>query len=174
MWVARYGMGAGQAFGAHQHEPAQVVWAPDGVLTATVDSTTFVLTPAQALWIPSGAEHDVAARSDAEAHFVSIDPDERTLGWTAPTLVMATPLVRELFAHLAEEVDPVERRHAEAPTAWRAQARLCAAMELLAVGHGPAQVAARVGYTSPRAFATAFRRAFGTSPQRYADTHRAA
>lgn len=241
MWTARYRMRAGEAFGAHAHEPAQIAWSPDGVITATVDGTAIVLTPGQALWIPGDAEHDLACRTDAVVHCTYVDPDSPAIRWTEPTTFATTPLVRELFALLAgAEVDVAGRRHAEALllhllqpsagaalpvrlprdararevatalladpadprtleewgravgassrtlarafvadtdltfTSWRTQARLCAALELLGAGQPPAQVARRVGYTSPRAFATAFRRTLGTTPQEFHAPHRPA
>src|SRR5689334_7857904 len=70
MWTARYRMRAGEAFAIHRHEPAQIAWSPDGVITAQVDGTAFVLTPGLALWIPGDAEHDLACRTDAVVHCV--------------------------------------------------------------------------------------------------------
>jgi AraC-like DNA-binding protein/quercetin dioxygenase-like cupin family protein len=232
LWTARYRMRAGEAFGLHRHEPAQIAWSPNGVITATVDGTAFVLTPGQALWIPGDAEHDLACRTDAVVHCAYVDPGCEAIAWTGPTTFAVTPLVHELFTLLAGgDVDPTGRRHAEALllhlmrpgsgtalplrlpadprarevasglladpadprtleewgravgassrtlarafaadtglgfTAWRTQARLCAALEQLGAGRTPAQVARRVGYTSPRAFSAAFRRALGTTPQ---------
>lgn len=232
MWTARYRMRAGEAFAPHTHPAAQVAWSPDGVITATVEGTAFVLTPGQALWIPVDAEHGIACRTDAVVHCAYVDPECEAIRWTAPTPFAVTPLLRELFAVLAgSDVDPAGRRHAEALllhmvtpgrgaglrlrlpidararevadallaepsdprtleewgravgassrtlaraftadtglgfTAWRTQARLCAALEMLAAGRPPAQVARQVGYTNPRAFAAAFRRTLGTTPQ---------
>ncbi|WP_242885131.1 helix-turn-helix transcriptional regulator [Actinomadura litoris] len=50
---------------------------------------------------------------------------------------------------------------------WRTQARLRAALRLLAEGLPVAAVAGRVGYGTPSAFVAVFRRAFGMSPARY-------
>ncbi|MUN42383.1 AraC family transcriptional regulator [Actinomadura litoris] len=50
---------------------------------------------------------------------------------------------------------------------WRTQARLRAALRLLAEGLPVAAVAGRVGYGTPSAFVAVFRRAFGVSPARY-------
>ena len=48
--------------------------------------------------------------------------------------------------------------------AWRRQARLLSALDLLAQGRPVTQVALDVGYDSPSAFIATFRRAFGRSP----------
>ncbi len=58
--------------------------------------------------------------------------------------------------------------------AWRQQARLLAALELLAEGNAVTTVALDLGYDSPSAFIAMFRRALGTTPSRYFDASRAA
>lgn len=50
---------------------------------------------------------------------------------------------------------------------WRTQARLRAALPLLAEGKPLATIAASVGYSSPSAFVVAFRRAVGVTPGAY-------
>lgn len=50
---------------------------------------------------------------------------------------------------------------------WRGQARLRAALLLLASGTPVGAVAHRVGYATPSAFVAAFRRALGVSPSAY-------
>lgn len=50
---------------------------------------------------------------------------------------------------------------------WRQQARLLAAMRLLAQGHAVTNIALEVGYDSPSAFIAMFRRTLGVSPGRY-------
>ena len=51
--------------------------------------------------------------------------------------------------------------------AWRRQVRLHAALARLSAGEAVTSVAFAVGYDSPSAFIAMFRRALGTSPQRY-------
>lgn len=51
--------------------------------------------------------------------------------------------------------------------AWRQQARLLAALPLLAEGRPVTAVALDVGYEGPSAFIAAFRRSFGVTPARY-------
>ncbi len=50
---------------------------------------------------------------------------------------------------------------------WKAQARLLEALRLLGAGHSVTQVAIAVGYETPSAFISMFRRALGTTPARY-------
>ncbi|MCE8016561.1 helix-turn-helix transcriptional regulator [Halomonas sp. MCCC 1A17488] len=51
--------------------------------------------------------------------------------------------------------------------AWRQQARLLAALPMLAEGRPVTAVSQEVGYESPSAFIAAFRRSLGVSPGRY-------
>jgi AraC-like DNA-binding protein len=51
--------------------------------------------------------------------------------------------------------------------AWRQQARVLRAVQLLADGRSPARVAHSVGYSSQSAFGVAFREHLGTSPARF-------
>lgn len=51
--------------------------------------------------------------------------------------------------------------------AWRRQARLMRAVELLAEGLAVGEVADRLGYETPSAFVATFRKAFGVTPGRY-------
>jgi AraC-like DNA-binding protein len=50
---------------------------------------------------------------------------------------------------------------------WRRQARLLAALEMLARGERIVDIALAVGYSSPTAFSTMFRRQFGAPPSSY-------
>jgi AraC-like DNA-binding protein len=51
--------------------------------------------------------------------------------------------------------------------AWRQQARLLRALELLAAGEPVTATALQVGFETPSAFIALFRRALGTTPGRY-------
>jgi AraC-like DNA-binding protein len=52
---------------------------------------------------------------------------------------------------------------------WRQRLRLIEALRLLAAGQAVTRVALDIGYDSPSAFITAFRRELGTTPGRYFD-----
>lgn len=54
--------------------------------------------------------------------------------------------------------------------AWRHQARLMRAVELLSLGTPVSDIADRLGYEGPSAFIASFRQAFGTTPGRYFDS----
>lgn len=51
--------------------------------------------------------------------------------------------------------------------AWRRQARLMKAVELLSFGMPVAEISDRLGYEGPSAFVAGFRKAFGVTPGRY-------
>ncbi|NYF36629.1 helix-turn-helix transcriptional regulator [Stenotrophomonas sp. JAI102] len=55
---------------------------------------------------------------------------------------------------------------------WRQQVCLLAAIERLGAGQPVTRVALDLGYTSPSAFSSAFRRALGQSPSRYLESRR--
>jgi len=52
---------------------------------------------------------------------------------------------------------------------WRQQLRLLRSLELLALGHSVTNVASSLGYESPSAFISMFRRSLGATPKRYFD-----
>jgi AraC-like DNA-binding protein len=52
-------------------------------------------------------------------------------------------------------------------TRWRQQARLLAAVQMLANGRPITEIAAELGYDSPSAFSAMFRKALGSSPTEY-------
>jgi AraC-like DNA-binding protein len=55
---------------------------------------------------------------------------------------------------------------------WRQQACLLAALPRLAAGERVTAVALDLGYDSPAAFSTMFRRLSGIAPNRYRSSHR--
>lgn len=77
----------------------------------------------------------------------------------------------EWAVHLNIDVKTIQRLFA-AETGmtfgqWRQQARLLRALELLAQGEKIVDVALALGYDSPSAFATMFKRQFGQTPSRF-------
>jgi AraC-like DNA-binding protein len=112
--VQGYDMTRGQRFGTHSHVTAQLTVAAAGVITAEVGTSTWLLPPSVALWIPGSVPHDVVASRSARFHSVYVLPRHCPIRWTEPVVVAATPLVRELVAHLLEPgVPDGEREHAQ-------------------------------------------------------------
>ncbi|ODU03115.1 MAG: AraC family transcriptional regulator [Pseudonocardia sp. SCN 72-86] len=113
MLVVPMEMNVGEAFPAHVHTQHQLVWASSGVLSVDADGTRWTLAPNLALWIPAGVEHATTASRPASMFGVYLLP-RLAVGWTAPTLVSVTPLLRELFLHLTErDIDDDARHRAE-------------------------------------------------------------
>ncbi|MNF14232.1 Regulatory protein SoxS [compost metagenome] len=52
---------------------------------------------------------------------------------------------------------------------WRQQARLLLALERIALGEKIIDVAGELGYESPSAFTTMFKKQFGTTPSKFFD-----
>jgi len=99
---------------------------------------------------------DERARRVAEELLADVT-DERSLSeWGAVGCASARTLAR-LFT--AETGMTFAR--------WRTNARLAAALRLLATGAGTTQVARAVGYANPSAFVAAFRREIGSTPGAY-------
>lgn len=58
----------------HVHERAQLCYAYSGVMSVVTDSSTFVLPPNRAIWIPAGCRHMVSCRGDVELNVLYVDP----------------------------------------------------------------------------------------------------
>jgi len=130
------------------------------------------------------------AGDGAEAHLVAVIVDEIRAARTAPLhLPMPTDPRARRHAEACRD-DPGDRRrlrdwapHVGASErtlerlfraevgrsfgAWRQQARLLRALELLAAGATVTDAALQVGFATPSAFIAMFRRATGTTPARY-------
>jgi AraC-like DNA-binding protein len=113
--MTRFGMSRGEAFGAHEHEDHQILWAPTGVAHVEVGDDRWVLPPTQALWIPGGVVHEVRAARTAVLHSLYFWPGACPIEAPAPRAVEVTPLTAELLDLVgAPGVAPTLRAHAEA------------------------------------------------------------
>lgn len=105
-------LAAGTRFPTHRHRTNQLTWAASGVISVTAPGGVWVLPATRALWIPAGVPHALRG-GPAVARAVYVDRAPRA--WRTPTVVVVTPLLRELAAHLAAEPGaPAARRRAEA------------------------------------------------------------
>ncbi|WP_344510527.1 helix-turn-helix transcriptional regulator [Dactylosporangium maewongense] len=97
--VARdFQLTAGTRFPVHRHATHQLTWAAKGVVSVTAPGGVWVLPATRALWIPAGTPHALEG-GPAVARAVYVDRAPR--GFHTPTVVVVTPLLRELAAHLA-------------------------------------------------------------------------
>lgn len=89
------------SFAEHAHEWNQVVYAISGVLTVAVEGRTLVISPEQAVWLPTGLRHRVGSLLGAEFRSLWI-ADEAGVGLPeAPTVFGVSPLLRSLIIEAA-------------------------------------------------------------------------
>jgi AraC-like DNA-binding protein len=92
-------------FPEHTHGWNQMVYAISGVLTVAVEGRTFVISPEQAVWLPTGLRHRVGSLLGAEFRSLWI-ADEAGRGLSAsPTVFGVTPLLKALIV----EATAIER-----------------------------------------------------------------
>ncbi|HEY2506730.1 MAG TPA: helix-turn-helix transcriptional regulator [Streptosporangiaceae bacterium] len=113
--VATFPMHAGLVFDWHTHTDHQLAWAAAGVLSVRTESAAWVLPPTRALWIPAGIQHETLSAGSATLRSAYVRPGRCSIRWTAPTPVVASPLLAELIDYLeAPDLDAEHRAHAEA------------------------------------------------------------
>ncbi|WP_326798018.1 helix-turn-helix transcriptional regulator [Streptomyces sp. NBC_01808] len=115
----------------HRHPVPQLAWARSGVLMVRATGRTWVLPATTALWIPPGVRHATGTAGTAEPrtlyvrypgpapaaadHPLRTRPPADRPGWSEPTVVAVTPLLRALCDHLADDAPaPAARARAEA------------------------------------------------------------
>jgi AraC-like DNA-binding protein len=88
---------ARHSFPEHSHRWNQMVYAISGVLTVAVEGHSFVISPEQAVWLPTGLRHRVGSLLGAEFRSLWIAHEA---GWglpTSPTVFGVTPLLNALI-----------------------------------------------------------------------------
>lgn len=109
--------------------------------------------PAEPLQLPMPSE----ARARAAAEAMLGDPGGPSLDEVARSAGASKRTLERLFLH--DTAMTLGR--------WRRRLRLVEALRLLAEGHPVTRVAVDVGYETPSAFVSAFRRELGRTPGRY-------
>ena len=95
-------LAAGERFPPHVHAWNQVVFATEGVLQVTARNARHVITPQQALWVPTGMLHHTGALSAAAFRNLYV-ADDPALGMPDHCAVLeVTPLLRELIVELGQ------------------------------------------------------------------------
>jgi len=110
--------------------------------------------PATTLALPM--PRDERARRVAEALLADVTEERSLAEWGAVCGASARTLARLFTAETGMTF-----------AQWRTNARLTAALRLLAGGETTARAAQAVGYANPSAFVAAFRREIGTTPRAY-------
>ncbi len=90
----------------HSHAWAQLAYASRGVLRVAVDSSTWMVPPSRAIWIPPYVTHEVAIVEDAYLRTVYIDESVVPEGLDACRVVEVSGLLKELIVALdAQGID---------------------------------------------------------------------
>lgn len=85
----------------HTHPWNQLVYATAGTLMVTLEQARYVITPEQAIWIPTGTRHTTTALSDVEFRALYIE-DASNIGMPSDCIALAvSPLLRALILELA-------------------------------------------------------------------------
>ncbi|MGE8215571.1 HTH-type transcriptional repressor of iron proteins A [compost metagenome] len=93
-------LAAGERFPPHAHPWNQLVFATDGVLQVSAANARHVITPQQALWVPTGTLHHTGALGAASFRNLYV-ADDAALGMPDHCVVLeVSALLRELIVEL--------------------------------------------------------------------------
>lgn len=87
---------------AHSHAWGQVTYAIDGVVRVTVGSSTWIVPPQRAIWIPPQAVHEVATLEPARLRALYIDARSSPFAGGRCEVLEVSPLLRELVVALVQ------------------------------------------------------------------------
>ena len=92
-------------FPEHAHDWHQLVYAIDGVLTISTAGRTFITSPEQAAWLPTGVAHRVGSLLGAEFRSLWIADNFGKDLPIGPSVLSVTPLLKALIVEAAEICD---------------------------------------------------------------------
>lgn len=93
---------ARHSFREHAHAWHQMVYAISGVLTVAVEGRSLVISPRQAVWLPTGLRHRVGSLLGAEFRSLWIADEAGESLPASPTVFGVSPLLRALVIEVAE------------------------------------------------------------------------
>jgi AraC-like DNA-binding protein len=85
----------------HSHTWNQLVYAIAGALTVDAEGKRVVISPEQAVWLPTGTSHSVGSLMGAEFRSLWIADDATRGVMSSTTLIRASPLLRALIIEAA-------------------------------------------------------------------------
>lgn len=88
-------------FPEHSHRWNQLVYAISGVLTVHADMGSFVISPEQAVWLPTGVQHRVGSLLGAEFRSLWIAEEAGAGLPSTPTVFAVSPLLQALIVEAA-------------------------------------------------------------------------
>lgn len=90
----------------HSHDWAQLVFSLSGAVRVSTASSTFIVPPSRAVWIPAGVEHAVTAVELADLRTCYLHGPLLTgEAWSHSRVLEVSPLLRELSVELAEMLE---------------------------------------------------------------------
>ncbi|HVW49115.1 MAG TPA: helix-turn-helix transcriptional regulator [Trinickia sp.] len=93
-------MPAGERIALHMHAWAQLAYASRGVLRVGVASSTWMVPPSRAIWVPPHVPHEVVILEDAYLRTLYIEESVVPPGLDACRVVEMSGLLREVIAAL--------------------------------------------------------------------------
>ncbi len=90
----------------HHHPRGQLLWAAQGVLRVTTETSVWIVPSSHAVWIPGGVVHHVVTETAAYTRNLYIDPAYPVRPEARGTMVRLTPLMREVILRLTQEESP--------------------------------------------------------------------
>ncbi len=87
----------GEVLSFHRHRRTQLVYASQGVMAVNTRTASYVVPPQRAVWMPSGVEHRIEARSIVKMRTLYIAPEETAEMPAGACVLQISPLLRELI-----------------------------------------------------------------------------
>ncbi|OBJ47970.1 helix-turn-helix domain-containing protein [Mycobacterium sp. 1423905.2] len=88
---------AGARIERHRHPLHQIVYPSTGAVSVTTPAGSWITPANRAIWIPAGCWHEHRFHGPTQFHGVALDPHRYRGGPAAPTVLVVSPLVRELI-----------------------------------------------------------------------------
>lgn len=89
-------------FPGHAHDWHQLAYAVEGTLTVSLDRQTLVVSPDQAVWLPTGTSHAVGSLLGAEFRSLWIANEAGGSLPSSPTVLAVSPLLKALIVEAAD------------------------------------------------------------------------
>jgi len=99
-------------FPEHSHSWNQLVYAMAGVLTVNAEGRSVVISPEQAVWLPTGTKHSVGSLMGAEFRSLWVANNASSGANTRTDVIHVSPLLRALIIEAAS-LKPGDRRYAD-------------------------------------------------------------
>lgn len=103
-------------FAEHSHNWNQLVYAIAGALTVNAEGKSVVISPEQAVWLPTGTRHSVGSLMGSEFRSLWLAKNATRGVTTRTTLIQVSPLLRALIVEAAS-LQAEDRYYADRVTA---------------------------------------------------------